>query len=156
MKREAWSSMVSVRRESEWENRRSGVRARILEATKRGEVSWRLGQGETWNAARGLHLILRIWGRSVRYLRQHRILRAIRLRRRKLWEGNLERDIEKARRDNDARKQWQLMRILGGTGKRTRKRDVRAVRRDDPGIEDWATAMKKTGGGRRMCRQGGV
>ena len=38
------------------------------------------------------------------------------------------------------------MRILGGTGRRTRRRNNRDVKRSDPTIDEWKTAMEKPGG----------
>ena len=47
---------------------------------------------------------------------------------------------------NDCRQAWTVMRVLGGTGRRERRRNVKDVRRFDPTSQEWAAAMAVSGG----------
>ena len=44
----------------------------------------------------------------------------------------MEEAIDQARRKKDDRRVWELIRILGGTGRRERKRNIRDVQAEDP------------------------
>lgn len=63
----------------------------------------------------------------------------------KAWEARILKDIEAARRQNDTRRMWKLMRILGGTGRRERKNNTTDVLRDDLSTDEWEQAMAKDG-----------
>ena len=54
--------------------------------------------------------------------------------------------VNKSLSQNDNRQAWSCMRILGGTGRRERKRNVKDVRRFDPTPHEWAAAMALEGG----------
>ena len=53
--------------------------------------------------------------------------------------------VDACLRANDTRQAWSQMRILGGTGRRERKRNVKDVKRFDPSVGDWADAMAESG-----------
>ena len=54
--------------------------------------------------------------------------------------------IEDARRKRDSRQVWYLMRVLGGTGRRERKRNTKDILREDVDVDTWLRAMQKPGG----------
>ena len=54
--------------------------------------------------------------------------------------------VDACLRTNDTRQALAQMRILGGTGRRERKRNVKDVKRFDPSVEEWADAMAESGG----------
>ena len=54
--------------------------------------------------------------------------------------------IEHARRQNDSRRVWSLMHIVGGTGRRERKRNTKDALREDVDSDTWLTVMQKPGG----------
>ena len=62
------------------------------------------------------------------------------------WEQDTELAIEAARKAKDIRRVWHLMRELGGTGIRARKRNLRDRKREDPTPQEWMGAMSKPGG----------
>ena len=53
--------------------------------------------------------------------------------------------IMQASWNNNTRREWKLMRILGGTGRRERKKCSRDIKREDPSPDEWMTAMEKPG-----------
>ena len=53
--------------------------------------------------------------------------------------------ISHASRSNDTRREWKLMRILGGTGRRERKKCSKDIKREDPSPDEWIAAMEKVG-----------
>lgn len=70
--------------------------------------------------------------------------RAIHLRKRSETggcEGKMAASIDRALHANATRQAWKLMKVLGGKGRRERKRNVRDVKRFDPSPQEWAEAM---------------
>ena len=65
---------------------------------------------------------------------------------RKRWEREMGEAINHARRAKVERRVWKLMRTLGGTGRRERKRNMRDVRAMDPTVAEWREALSNSGG----------
>ena len=144
LRRQAWLTLLQMRDSRIQKHLDAGPRSRVLTQHHKGD-SMRMTNGTLWKVADGLELILGVWNR---YTRWHKLDRRIQSRTRwcvEKWEKALAQDIERARRTNDDRSMWHKMRILGRTGRRSRKRNVRDVQREDPSTQEWLDAMSKPG-----------
>ena len=97
---------------------------------------YRLYKGELRAKGDAVDSLFQIWLRTARYLRHERAIRDRVRSCTRRWEQDLGIDISEARKAKDPRRVWQLMRQLGGTGRRERKRNVRDVTRDDPSTKE--------------------
>ena len=114
----------------------------MVHRTARGT---RMGRGELWDSMDGAECIFFTWLRYARWHVHERQIRYCLAERTRTWEATMTWAVEHARRQNDSRRMWTLMRQLGGTGRRERKRCVKDVNREDPNPEEWEDAMAKPG-----------
>ena len=92
-----------------------------------------------------MELVFQVWRRYASYASRDAMIRKLTGQEIGSWEHRMGQDIERARKQNDTRRMWALLWILGGTGRKTRKRNTRDVKREDPTIEEWTAAMRKSG-----------
>ena len=145
LRQQAWMTMISTRTRLYEVNALKPAKDRVQRQHNKG-TSLRVGKGELWDQGDTMELILRAWHRYSRWHTQEAIIKGEIRRGTRQWEHSMETDIRTAGRDNDRRRQWHLMRVLGGTGHRSRKRNVRHVKREDPSVQEWMDAMAKAGG----------
>ena len=113
-----------------------------MEKRRKHETSGR----ELWSRKESMTLMFTIWMRNTQWHRHERRVRGKKKACTKLWEKDMEWSIEDARRRHDSRQVWNLMRMLGGTGRRERKRNTKDILRDDVDVDAWLEAMSKPGG----------
>ena len=144
LRRHAWSTLLQVRDASIAKNLSSGPRCRLLRVNRTGR-GMRMGGGELWDSMDCMECIFTTWLRYARWHGHEDGIRSFLQKRTKAWEANMARAVEHARRQNDTRRMWALMRQLGGTGRRERKKCTKDVVREDPTPEEWELAMAKPG-----------
>ena len=54
-------------------------------------------------------------------------------------------EVEVARKEKDSKREWELLRAIGGRGKGPRKRTTAVGGRDAPSGEDWVRYLAKAG-----------
>ncbi len=105
-----------------------------------------MAQVAVCSEAAGLELVFQVWRRWAVW---HGIDRGIfRCKRHETgkWEESMAARVKEYLNSNDTMQAWAQMRILGGTERRERKRNVRGVNRFDPSPQEWAGAMAESGG----------
>ena len=140
LRRNAWSTFLRARDIMQADNIARGARGRVV-AQSKGIIGFRIGRGELWTMSNTLEIIIRSWRRITRWLQTDKEVKLTISRATKEWEKEIERTIEQARRDKDDRRVWQLMRVLGRTGIRERKRCTKDVKRDDPTPREWMLSL---------------
>ena len=148
LRRQAWMTVCDARNKIIDRCLGTCARNRMLNISKDREVvSYRLSPMlGLFRRVDAMDLMFQTWFRWSRWHQQERKVKGIIHHNIKKWERDMATAIEAARRGRDPRRMWRLMRELGGTGRRERKRNVRDVRRVDPSPRDWSAAMAKPGG----------
>ena len=145
LRKRAWLTLLEVRDRIVSEYLKRPLQARVAKAVAKGSA-FRLGTGELWEFSEATELIFQVWKRYTVFSARDRIVRRTTGHHVDHWEGQMGRDIERAGKQNDTRRMWGLLRTLGGTGRKSRKRNSRDVKREDPEIPEWVEAMAKPGG----------
>ena len=135
LRRCAWDTLLQVRGRLMETNRGRGARNRVL-ARWKDQTGMRLGRwnGDLWREGDALHAILTVWARYAVWRKHEGRMRGRHHLCRRVWEREMGAAINQARKARDERRVWKLMRVLGGTGRRERKRNMRDVRAEE-GIE---------------------
>ena len=91
-------------------------------------------------------VLFTMWSRFAIWHKHEKRIRGRHRRCREAWDKTMEAAIYRARKDKDERRVWKLMRILGGTVRRERKRNLRDVHAEDPTTTERQAAMREPGG----------
>ena len=147
LRRCAWDTLLKVRDGMLDTNRKKGARNRVLARWKK-QKGLRMGRwtGDLWREGDALQLIMTVWARYAIWRKHWGRIRGRHHLCRTVWEQGMGAAIDQARRARDERRVWKLMRVLGGTGRRERKRNMRDVRAEDPTTEEWQEALARPGG----------
>ena len=144
LRRQAWATLLRVRDTYIQRNLSPGPRCRVVRIHRTGR-GMRMTGGVLWDSLDGMECILATWLRYARWHSHERGIRKLLADRTKAWEAGMTKAVEHARWQNDTRRMWALMRQLGGTGRRERKRCTKDVNREDPTPAEWEEAMAKSG-----------
>ena len=147
LRRCAWGTLLQVRDRLFETNRSKGARNRVL-ARWKDQTGMRLGRwsGDLWREGDALHAIVTVWSRYAVWRRHEGRIQGRHNVCRRVWDRRMGEAINQARRAKDERRVWKLMRVLGGTGRRERKRNMRVVCAEDPSPGEWQEALANPGG----------